>query len=524
MKILGVDISLIFSMKWEAAEGQELGTAHRRTVEAVTAARAGYDRCFLACDAGPSFRKQVPEYKANRTDRGEAYRAQLQRTIERLQADGCAVIVAPAVGTFPATGAPSYAEADDVLGWAAWQYTEHVKGVAEEERTAWSFTILSDDSDLEQLIDDEAGVEVLKSSLRGGENWNAAKVLEKRGVSPEKVADLKALCGDKSDNYDGFCGEMGETNPPKRLPGVGPKGAASLIKAYGGALEIFDIADASARWEADNVPANIRATLARHGRAQAEKGLFLATICHELPSLDFGAVLAEPVMTKIAEPSPRVAQDSPRPPPVIEGEPVNQRPATATRTPVSSEMVLSRPDFDPLALQPRDISGLETMALIAYNSRCYAQFANYEQVMMCMAEARERGISMGLALRNAYIVKNKLAWATQLMIGLVLKSPLCERFEIVETTMTKATVAYRRKGCAEQMFTFTIEEAKAAGWLRSGANGDSKWITNPRTMLRWACMRECARFVWPDIISGMVAPDEIRNGHILDAEFEDLAA
>lgn len=538
MKILAVDISLIFSINWEAAEGSSLGTAHKRTVEAVAAARVGYDRCFLAVDSGPSFRKQIPEYKADREDRGNAYREQLKRTIDRLQADGCAVIVAPPVGTFPATGQPSYAEADDVLGWAVWQYVAHVVNLGEEDRDGWRFVIFSDDSDMEQLVDDEAGVAVLKTSLRGGEQWDEARVTEKRGVPPEKIADMKALCGDKADDYDGYCGELMPQDPatpnvkPKHKPGIGPAHAATLIKQYGGALEIFDlkVPDLAAQWEADGIKPGIRATLSRHGRAQAEKGLFLATICHELPGLDFAVVLAEPVVKKIVEAreyddgtdllatakpldrSPEVVGDTAALPVASTG--------LAIRAPAAISIQTS--NFDTLAFQPKDPHGLWKCAETLFNSRVYAQFPNVESVFACIFEARERGVSAGVALRNAYIVKGKLAWSAAFMVALVKDSGLAKVFRIIETTSEKAVLEYQHANDPKPMlFTFTIAEAKNAGWLKSGERGDGKWLTNPRSMLRWAAMRECVRFAWPEVVAGIYTPDERRNGVTEEGDYPD---
>ena len=77
-------------------------------------------------------------------------------------------------------------------------------------------TIVSSDKDLMQLI--RPGVEMLdpiKKIKIGPE-----AVMEKFGVTPDKVIDVQALAGDSTDNVPG-------------APGIGVKTAAQLINEYG---------------------------------------------------------------------------------------------------------------------------------------------------------------------------------------------------------------------------------------------------------------------------------------------------
>jgi DNA polymerase-1 len=85
-------------------------------------------------------------------------------------------------------------------------------------KAGWKVTIVSSDKDLMQLIDEDAGVDMLDTmnDRRIGRN----EVLEKFGVPPEKVGDVLALMGDSVDNVPG-------------VPGIGPKTASQLIQTYG---------------------------------------------------------------------------------------------------------------------------------------------------------------------------------------------------------------------------------------------------------------------------------------------------
>ena len=99
-------------------------------------------------------------------------------------------------------------EADDII---ACYVTAAIK-------VGWKVTIVSSDKDLMQLIDEDAGIDMLDTmnDRRIGRN----EVLEKFGVPPEKVGDVLALMGDSVDNVPG-------------VPGIGPKTASQLIQQFG---------------------------------------------------------------------------------------------------------------------------------------------------------------------------------------------------------------------------------------------------------------------------------------------------
>src|SRR3954465_3012922 len=99
-------------------------------------------------------------------------------------------------------------EADDII---ACYVTAAIKA-------GWKVTIVSSDKDLMQLIDEDAGIDMLDTM--NDRRIGRAEVLEKFGVPPEKVGDVLALMGDRVDNVPG-------------VPGIGPKTASQLIQTYG---------------------------------------------------------------------------------------------------------------------------------------------------------------------------------------------------------------------------------------------------------------------------------------------------
>src|SRR6476660_6383592 len=102
-------------------------------------------------------------------------------------------------------------EADDIIACY----------VMAAKAAGWKVTIVSSDKDLMQLIDEEAGIDMLDTM--NDRRIGREQVLEKFGVPPEKVGDVLALMGDSVDTVPG-------------VPGIGPKTASQLIQTYG-ALE-----------------------------------------------------------------------------------------------------------------------------------------------------------------------------------------------------------------------------------------------------------------------------------------------
>src|SRR5437899_1985207 len=105
----------------------------------------------------------------------------------------------------PCIELPGY-EADDLIA----AYACKVRDLGGE------VVIVSSDKDLMQLVGPQVSMLDTMKNLRIG----AEQVFEKFGVTPDKVVDVQALCGDSVDNVPG-------------APGIGVKTASALITEYG---------------------------------------------------------------------------------------------------------------------------------------------------------------------------------------------------------------------------------------------------------------------------------------------------
>ena len=113
-------------------------------------------------------------------------------------------------------------EADDILGTLS---------KAGEEQ-GLEVSVISGDRDLLQLATEHVKIRIPKTKKGKTEieDYNVTQVLEKYSVTPKEFIDVKALMGDSSDNIPG-------------VPGIGEKGATTIISEYGSIENAFEHAD-----------------------------------------------------------------------------------------------------------------------------------------------------------------------------------------------------------------------------------------------------------------------------------------
>ncbi len=154
---------------------------------------------LIACTfdlAGPTFRSTLAaDYKANRPAMPGDLAEQIPWVHQACEAMGVPIVSCPGF------------EADDVIATIA----ERAKA------EGYDVAIVTGDKDLFQLVG--PGVRVYNPRDEG-EWFDAEAVRERFGVPPERVVDVLALTGDAIDNIQG-------------VPGIGDKGARSLIAAHG---------------------------------------------------------------------------------------------------------------------------------------------------------------------------------------------------------------------------------------------------------------------------------------------------
>jgi DNA polymerase-1 len=191
---------------------------------------------------------EYPEYKAHRPTMPEELRSQMGMIDHLLQA--------MRVPTVQVTGS----EADDVLGTMA----RRIAAAGDEA------VILTGDKDTLQLVGDGVRVVLTGRGITETYPYDRRTVEEKYGVPPDRLPDIVGLKGDATDNIPG-------------VPGIGEKGACSLIQQYGSLENLYE--------HLDDISGAKRKSALEDNRDTAFLSRSLAVIDTDVPvELDLGGV------------------------------------------------------------------------------------------------------------------------------------------------------------------------------------------------------------------------------------------
>ena len=484
-----VDLSALWWANWHATADQEIGEAFRRTVDKVRALSDGYDYVAVCCDAPPYKRKELSaDYKAQRDKPDAAAVEQFRRVRERLEIDG-----------YLLWGVRGY-EADDVIATAC-RYALQDGLVV---------TIASGDKDLMQLV--SPSVSLL--STRSGDRYDVDGVVAKWGVTPALVGDLLALMGDASDNVRG-------------IKGCGPKTAAALIQDIGHLPDIITAAEAGDERIKPKMREAIatNATTLRVSRQLVQLYLDVPISWAELYTERKAKPLTEPIPPEaLDDVSDAEFEDAPK------SEPARPAPEAHAETAPGES-----PETKPITalacvdrtfateLEPRSTANAYKLAAILYDSRLYSQFSSPQAILAVILRGRALGLDATTSLANFHVIEGRPTMGADLIRGLVLRSGKCEYFDLVESTNERCTwVTKRRDSRREVTITWTMDDAVSAGLATRSKDGTyhgiptrngkpSNWDKYRRQMLRARSSVETCRASYPDLTSGLTAPEELET-------------
>ncbi|WP_353096666.1 DNA polymerase I [Tissierella praeacuta] len=165
--------------------------------------------CVAFDKKGPTFRhEQYDKYKAHRQSTPSELAQQFPIIRE--------ILDAMKVRYLELTGF----EADDIAGTLAKMGEENSLDV----------TLVTGDKDYLQLATDNTKVLITRKGITELEEFDRNIIIEKYGITPEQLIDLKGLMGDQSDNIPG-------------VPGIGEKTGLKLLKEYSTIENIYENID-----------------------------------------------------------------------------------------------------------------------------------------------------------------------------------------------------------------------------------------------------------------------------------------
>ena len=478
---LVVDFSAVFWRNWHASADEALSFAVQRTVDSIAAHSREYQYTVVCFDSPNCWRRDLwSGYKATRPAKDEAALEQMRQAQAKLSA------------LYPTLAAPR-CEADDVIA--------HVVGQLSH---ALELTLLSADKDLLQLLRKNVSL----WHIGQGKRIAADDVPGILGVRAADAHEWLALVGDKSDNVLG-------------VDGVGPKRASELLTKYGSIPGIY----AALKERPDEFAPKQRAALLDAETRQdcpihvASRLVFLADEAESEVVRDMhdcGSPVTD-VLQHLKHWKPKETNETmsntidadfdeaPAPEPV---------PTPAPSAPAAPLRALAEPTttraLAPVewsrALEPTDSKGAYGLAKVVVGSRMFSSYGTPEQAMLVIMAGREFGLGAMASLRSFHVVEGKPTMSAQAMMARCLEHPSCKLFRVVRQKCSNelAVVEVQRHGWPDaEVYTWSLEDAK-----RAGLAGRANWSKYPREMLINRCIAEAARFVFPEVMAGVYAPEE----------------
>ena len=115
------------------------------------------------------------------------------------------------------------------------------------------------------------------------------------------------------------------------------------------------------------------------------------------------------------------------------------------------------------------------------------------------------GLSWQAALSGIYVANGRTSLYAEQMRALVLAAG--HRLDVIERGTEVCRVTAQRAGRPAQEFTYTIEDARRAGYIKSQQHpkGNDKYNTDPAAMLTARATSIACKVLFPDVIRGMDA-------------------
>ena len=129
------------------------------------------------------------------------------------------------------------------------------------------------------------------------------------------------------------------------------------------------------------------------------------------------------------------------------------------------------------------------------------------QIIAGIIKCRELDLPIHGGLSKMYVVNGRVSMEGELILAMIYRSKELKSISI-EGDSHQCTVVMERNNGVKHTLRYTIEMAKMA---KLHEKKNSQWVMRPDVMLRWRAIAYCGRLVFPDLILGIMLPDEMEE-------------
>jgi hypothetical protein len=160
-------------------------------------------------------------------------------------------------------------------------------------------------------------------------------------------------------------------------------------------------------------------------------------------------------------------------------------------------------------LEPRNMDDAVRLAQRMYESRLFGAYGTPQAVLATVLAGRELGIPAMASLRAFHIIEGKPTLSAGTIQSLVIKSGKAKYFRCAERTNERATFETQRGDDPPVSLSFSVEDGRRAWPKDDAAFAKSGWGKNPADLCVARASSKLARLVYPDVVSGLYAPEEM---------------
>lgn len=159
----------------------------------------------------------------------------------------------------------------------------------------------------------------------------------------------------------------------------------------------------------------------------------------------------------------------------------------------------------PTAIIP-NAQNLRLLATDMFNSRMFRGVETPAQAVAIIQMGAELGFGPVTSLNIIKIIQGQMTVAARGLLALA-QNKANVSWKLLENNDKVCSIRFSRPKWDDMEVTFSLDEARAAGLLRSGGG----WEKYPKDMLFARCASRGIRRIAPDAISGLYATEEIQD-------------